>query len=68
MNDELKAHGYSNTIAGVFGGLQNYLCYSNSVLYFKTGGSGKIASLLVSLLTGLCFIFGPKAASYIPRK
>ena len=30
MNSELKAHGYSNIIAGCCGGLQNYLCYSNS--------------------------------------
>ena len=68
MNVELKAHGYSNTIAGIFGGLQNYLCYTNSVLYYKTGGGGKIASLIISFLTGALFIFGPEAASYIPSE
>lgn len=30
MNKELRAHGISNVVVGMFGGLQNYLCYSNS--------------------------------------
>ena len=30
MNTELLAHGISNVLAGCLGGLQNYLCYSNS--------------------------------------
>ena len=30
MNKELIAHGYANVISGLFGGLQNYLCYCNS--------------------------------------
>jgi sulfate permease, SulP family len=30
MNRELRAHGVSNIIVGALGGLQNYLCYSNS--------------------------------------
>lgn len=30
MNLELKAHGLSNIISGCCGGIQNYLCYSNS--------------------------------------
>jgi len=30
MNTELLAHGVSNMFAGIFGGLQNYLCYCNS--------------------------------------
>ena len=30
MNKELKAHGISNILSGIGGGLQNYLCYSNS--------------------------------------
>lgn len=34
---QLIAHGYSNVLSGLLGGLQNYLCYSNSLLYFKVG-------------------------------
>ena len=30
MNTELKAHGISNVVAGMLGGCQNYVCYSNS--------------------------------------
>jgi SulP family sulfate permease len=33
MNTELVAHGYSNMIAGCLGGLQNYMAYTQSVLY-----------------------------------
>ena len=31
MNAELMVLGYSNALAGLFGGLQNYMAYSNSV-------------------------------------
>lgn len=68
MDKELMAHGWSNAIAGVFGGLQNYLCYSNSVVYAKSGGGrGRASSLCIVMVTVLCFIFGPTAASYVPR-
>lgn len=40
VDQELKAHGVSNLLAGCVGTLQNYLCYSNSALYFKCGGGG----------------------------
>jgi MFS superfamily sulfate permease-like transporter len=33
MNQELVAHGYSNMLAGCCGGLQNYMAYTQSVLY-----------------------------------
>jgi SulP family sulfate permease len=67
MNAELIAHGYSNFIAGLFGGLQNYLAYSNSVIYSKAHGKGKLSSLAIVVLTGGIFIYGPMAASYVPR-
>eukprot|EP00586_Coscinodiscus_wailesii_P021266 CAMPEP_0172504374 /NCGR_PEP_ID=MMETSP1066-20121228/178172_1 /TAXON_ID=671091 /ORGANISM="Coscinodiscus wailesii, Strain CCMP2513" /LENGTH=667 /DNA_ID=CAMNT_0013280547 /DNA_START=86 /DNA_END=2086 /DNA_ORIENTATION=- len=67
MNTELKAHGYSNAIAGLCGGLQNYLCYANSVLYAKSGGEGKISSLLVAFLSVGLFCIGPDITSSIPR-
>ncbi|CAK0901671.1 unnamed protein product, partial [Prorocentrum cordatum] len=33
MNRELMVHGASNLASGLLGGLPNYLCYSNSLLY-----------------------------------
>jgi SulP family sulfate permease len=67
MNKELKAHGVSNIISGVFGGLQNYLCYSNSVTYYKCNGGGKISGMLIAALTTLFFFVGPSVVVYVPR-
>lgn len=67
MNAELIAHGYANALSGVFGGLQTYMTYSNSVLYAKSGGKGKISSLAVVALTMVLFVIGPSIASYLPR-
>lgn len=67
MNNELMAHGYSNIIAGLFGGLQNYMAYTQSVLYAKSNGQGKISGFAVAAVTGVLFFVGPAIASYIPR-
>lgn len=67
MNAELIAHGYSNTLSGLFGGLQNYLCYSNSVIYMKAHGDGKASSIGIVLSTCAIFVFGPTMASLVPR-
>lgn len=67
MNKELMAHGYSNILAGMLGGLQNYLCYSNSLLYFKTGGGGQASGYLLTAFTGLFFLLGPSIVYYVPR-
>ncbi|KAL3786183.1 hypothetical protein HJC23_001259 [Cyclotella cryptica] len=67
MNAELIAHGYSNTLSGIFGGLQNYMAYSNSVIYSKAKGEGKASSLGIVLTTALIFVYGPTMASFVPR-
>lgn len=67
MNAELIAHGYSNTIAGILGGLQNYMTYSNSVVFARSGGEGKASSLTIAFFTGVFFVIGPSIAMYIPR-
>jgi SulP family sulfate permease len=51
----------------MYEGLQNYMCYSNSVLYAKSGGIGKVSSLAISLFTIFLFIIGPSIANYLPR-
>ena len=40
---------------------------SNSVLYAKSGGNGKISSLSIVALNMLLFVIGPEIASYLPR-
>lgn len=67
MNAELIAHGYSNMMAGILGGLQNYMAYTQSVLYDKSGGTGKISGVAVAVVTMILFFVGPTVASYIPR-
>lgn len=67
MDKEMINHGYSNFISGAFGGLQNYMCYSNSLLYFKCGGRGKVSGYLLSMLTGVFFVIGPSVVEYVPR-
>lgn len=67
MNNELISHGYSNLIAGMFGGLQNYMAYTQSVLYHKSGGKGKVSGTVVAIVTLFLYIIGPTIASYIPR-
>ena len=56
MNKELIAHGISNMLAGAGCGLQNYLAYTQSVLYDKSGGSGRVSGLAVATLTAILFI------------
>ncbi len=67
MNQELVAHGYSNLLAGACGGLQNYMAYTQSVLYDKSGGTGRVSGIAVAMLTGVLFFVGPTVATYIPR-
>mmetsp|Transcript_20108 Transcript_20108/g.22777 ORF Transcript_20108/g.22777 Transcript_20108/m.22777 type:complete len:750 (-) Transcript_20108:906-3155(-) len=67
MNQELIAHGYSNFISGCLGGLQNYMAYTQSVLYDRSGGYGKPSSIAVAIVTSILFFVGPTIASYIPR-
>ncbi len=67
LNKELKAHGVSNLVSGLFGALQNYMAYSTSALYFKTGGDGRLCSLLIAGLLGGFLLLGPEAINYFPR-
>jgi len=67
MNKELIAHGISNILSGAGGGLQNYLAYTQSVLYDKSGGSGRVSGLLVAAFTAGLFFVGPTIASHIPK-
>ena len=67
MNNELVAHGISNIVSGLFGGLQNYLCYSNSLLYYKCNGQGKISGVILTILEGISFYYGPSMVFYVPR-
>ena len=63
---ELVAHGYSNVLAGLVGTVPNYLCYVNSVLFYKVGGTTRIAGYLLALASFGILLAGPGIISYLP--
>ncbi|KAI9598318.1 sulfate transporter family-domain-containing protein [Syncephalis fuscata] len=65
-NRELIAHGVSNLAAGLTGTIQNYLVYSNSVLFIKSGGNSRLAGLMLAAATFLIFLAGPQIVGFIP--
>ena len=67
MNNEMVAHGYSNLLSFCLGGLPNYMCYSNSTAYIRSGGGGRISSLFIVLGTATLFFIGPDLVALIPR-
>ncbi|KAJ2180005.1 hypothetical protein GGH18_005447, partial [Coemansia sp. RSA 530] len=50
-NRELLAHGISNLASGCLGSFQNYLVYSNSVLFIRSGGDSNLAGMILGVVT-----------------
>lgn len=67
IDHELKVHGIANALSGCVGTLQNYLCYSNSALYFKCGGGGYVFRALLAVSIFAFWVIGPAAISMLPR-
>lgn len=63
---ELIAHGISNLLAGCFGTVPNYLCYVNSVLFYKVGGTTRISGFLLALASFGVLIMGPGVIGFLP--
>jgi SulP family sulfate permease len=66
LDHELKLHGYSNFLSGAVGSIQNYLVYSNSLFFMRSGGNTRLAGFLLALFTFLVMIVGPSLIGYIP--
>lgn len=66
VNRELVAHGYSNVVSGMLGSIQNYLVYTNSVLFIRAGADSRFAGVLLALATGVIMVIGPVIIGYIP--
>ncbi|SMN18097.1 similar to Saccharomyces cerevisiae YGR125W Putative protein of unknown function [Maudiozyma saulgeensis] len=66
VDKELIAHGWSNLVSGAVGSIQNYLVYTNSVLFIRAGADSAIAGYILILLTICVMIIGPVIISYIP--
>lgn len=65
-NTELVNHGLSNFISGCFGTIPNYLVYTNSVLFYRVGGTTRLSSFMLALATLAVFLIGPWVIGYLP--
>ncbi|OZJ04864.1 hypothetical protein BZG36_02626 [Bifiguratus adelaidae] len=65
-NRELVAHGISNMLSGFAGSVQNYLVYSNSLLFIKSGGDSRVAGVMLAFGTLIIYFIGPWIVGYIP--
>ncbi|KAL9029799.1 MAG: hypothetical protein Q9196_001999 [Gyalolechia fulgens] len=66
IDRELKAHGLSNALSGFCGSIQNYLVYTNSVLFVRSGGNSRTAGIMLAVATFGILISGPIIIGYIP--
>ncbi|KAL0095360.1 sulfate transporter family-domain-containing protein [Phycomyces blakesleeanus] len=66
VNRELVAHGVSNALSGCLGTVQNYLVYTNSLLFIRTGGDSRLAGLMLAAATTTLWMVGPWIVGYIP--
>lgn len=66
LNRELVSHGVSNLAAGMFGTVPNYLCYVNTVLFYRVGGDTRLAGLMLAGATAIIMYLGPVVIGYLP--
>lgn len=66
VDRELVAHGYSNMLSGLVGLIQNYLVYTNSVLFIRAGADDRIAGVMLAAATAGVMVTGPVVIGYIP--
>ncbi|GMM37239.1 Vsb1 protein [Saccharomycopsis crataegensis] len=67
LDRELLAHGYSNFLSGLVGSIQNYLVYSNSLLFIRSGaGDSRLAGILLAATTAIVMFIGPVLIKFIP--
>ncbi|KAJ2925987.1 hypothetical protein H1R20_g11096, partial [Candolleomyces eurysporus] len=63
---ELIAHGYSNLLSGLVGTVPNYLVYVNTLLFYRVGGTTRIASFLLAVATVGLLVIGTGPIAYLP--
>lgn len=66
LDRELIAHGISNALSGFAGSIQNYLVYTNSLLFVRTGGDHRLAGIMLAFLTLCILMIGPAIIGFIP--
>lgn len=66
LDRELIAHGISNALSGFAGSIQNYLVYTNSLIFIKGGGDSRLAGIMLAFFTFGILVIGPGLIGYIP--
>ncbi|KAK2760810.1 hypothetical protein FQN54_002048 [Arachnomyces sp. PD_36] len=66
VDRELIAHGVSNVLSGFCGSIQNYLVYTNSLLFIDSGGTSRLAGIMLAIATAGILFIGPVIIGYIP--
>ncbi|KAI8900204.1 sulfate transporter family-domain-containing protein [Globomyces pollinis-pini] len=66
LSKEIIGHGLSNIASGLIGGTQNYLVYSNSLLYIRSGGDSTISGVLLTIATIVLWIKGSAVIEFVP--
>lgn len=66
LDKELKAHGISNVTAGFLGTVPNYLCYVNSVMFYRVGGGSRLSGIMLAAGTTIVLLIGPSPIGYLP--
>ncbi|KAF3480236.1 sulfate transporter [Arthroderma uncinatum] len=66
VDRELVSHGISNVFSGFAGSVQNYLVYTNSLLFIASGGNHRLAGIMLAIGTFGILIIGPGVVGYIP--
>jgi sulfate permease, SulP family len=66
VDRELIAHGVSNALSGLAGSVQNYLVYTNSLLFIRSGGNSRVAGVLLAAATAGILFAGTAIIGFIP--
>ena len=66
LSKEILGHGVSNILSGLTGATQNYLTYSNSLLFIRSGGSSSVSGFMLFVFTLLVWVKGNFIITYIP--
>uniref|UniRef100_A0A060T743 ARAD1B20284p n=1 Tax=Blastobotrys adeninivorans TaxID=409370 RepID=A0A060T743_BLAAD len=66
VDGELIGHGISNALSGIIGSVQNYLVYTNSLLFIKSGAESRFAGFMLATATAIVLVSGPSLIGIIP--
>ena len=66
VDRELLAHGVSNALSGLAGSVQNYLVYTNSLLFIANGGDDRLAGIMLAVATFGMLLAGPSIIGVVP--